>query len=228
MLAGKIVGEPMRRQLLAAAAAAALVAPCRAAPLVSCPVGNGQTTNYDILRGGAVIGHQTTHYTVSGQDMTVTVDVNAALHALGVRVYHYEHHEEEQWRAGQMVHLASTTDDNGTPRHVDATRDPQTGAWRGITGTQPGPGPMLSTSLWNNQTVSQTRLLDRETGEVVPVHVGAAEPQEIQLGQRHVTASKYDLAGPMKGTVWYDPNGCWVQALFHTRVDGSLIEVRAK
>ena len=201
---------------------------CRAAPLPACPISNGQTVTYDILRGDSAIGHQTTRYAVAGGDITVTIDVTASLRALGVRVYHYEHHGVEQWHGGQMVHLTTTTDDNGTPRHVDAVRDPQSGAWRGITGPQPGPAPLLSTSFWNSQTVTQTRLLDRETGEIVPVQVGAAGSQALQIGQRQVTASKYDLAGPVKGTVWYDAAGCWVQALFHTRVDGSLIEVRAK
>ncbi len=200
---------------------------CRAAPLPACPVVNGQTVGYDILRGGNVIGHQTTRYAVTGPDLTVTIDVTAGLHALGIRVYRYQHHGEEHWHDGQMVRLVTTTDDDGTPRHVDATRDPQTGAWHGVAGPQPGPGPLLSTSFWNSQTVTQTRLLDRETGEIIPVQVGPAVGETIQLGSRPVSANRYDLAGPVKGSVWYDANGCWVQALFHTRVDGSLIEVRA-
>ena len=211
-----------------AIAALAVIGPaCSAAPLPACPIVNGQTVSYDIMRGGNVIGHQTTRYATSGPDLTVTMDVNASLHALGIRVYRYEHHGEERWHDGQMVRMATTTDDDGTPRHVDAARDPQTGAWHGVTGAQPGSGPLLSTSFWNSQTVLQTRLLDRETGEILPVQVSPAVGETIQLGSRSVAASRYDLAGPVKGSVWYDGNGCWVRALFHTRVDGSLIEVRA-
>ena len=50
----------------------------------------------------------------------------------------------------------------------------------------------------------------------------------LKLGARQVQAHKFDMVGVVSGTVWYDASGCWLQALFHTRVDGSLIEVRAR
>ena len=197
-----------------------------AAALPVCPVSNGQTVSYDIVRGGDVIGHQTVRYATAGTDLTVTIDVAAALHMMGIRVYRYQHHGEETWHDGQMVRLVTTTDDDGTPRHVDASRDPQTGTWRGVIG-QPGPAPLLSTSFWNIQTVLQTRLLDRETGRIIAVHADAPATQTLPLGTRTISASKYDLAGPVKGSVWYDGSGCWVQAIYHTAVDGSVIEVHA-
>ena len=196
-----------------------------AAPLPVCPVSNGQTVSYDILRGGDVIGHQTVHYALAGQDLTVTIDVAVGLHMLGIRVFRYQHHGEESWHDGQMVRLTTTTDDDGTPRHVDASRDPQTGIWRGIVGPQPGSAPLMSTSFWNIQTVLQTRLLDREKGNVVSVRADVPTAQTLQLGARSLATSKYDLTGPVKGSVWYDGSGCWVQAVYHTALDGSLIEV---
>ena len=214
-----------RAALAALSAALALPTVGSAASLPLCPVTNGQTVNYDIMRGGDLIGHQTVHYAIAGQDLTVTIDVAAAVTMLGVRVFRYQHHGEEAWHDGQMVRLVTTTDDDGTPRHVDVTRDPQTGVWHGVVGPQPGSAPLLSTSFWNIQTVLQTRLIDRETGKIVAVHVDAPVAQTLQLGTRQLTTSKYDLAGPVKGTVWYDARGCWIQALYHTAVDGSLIEV---
>lgn len=198
-----------------------------AAALPVCPIVNGQTVTYDILRNETVIGRQTLRYGLAGPDLTVTIDVVAAISAMGIRVYNYAHHGEERWHDGQLVQLTTRTDDDGTPRRVDASRDPQTGLWRGITGPSPGPGPLLSSSLWNSQTVTQTRLIDRETGEVVFFRPGGAQGQTIALGARQVRATKYDLEGSVvKGDVWYDASGCWVQAVFHTKVDGSLIEVR--
>ena len=80
--------------------------PCAAGGcLPQCPVQSGQTVSYDILRGGNVIGAQTVHYAVTGPDMTVEIAVAAAIRALGVRVYNYEHHGTERWHDGQMVSL---------------------------------------------------------------------------------------------------------------------------
>ena len=59
-----------RRLILATSAAlsagAAFPPAPSAAPLPVCPVSNGQTASYDILRGGDVIGHQTVRYGVTG------------------------------------------------------------------------------------------------------------------------------------------------------------------
>ena len=60
------------------------------------------------------------------------------------------------------------------------------------------------------------------------MHASAAGDEVLQLGSRSVPAHKFEIAGLVSGTVWYDANGCWVRALFHTRVDGSLVEVRAR
>ena len=218
----KIVQRP-----LAFGALMLVVSGAEAAPLPTCPVQSGETVSYDIVRGGNVIGRQTVQYTVSGSDLTVDITVAASLHALGIRVYNYEHHGTEHWHDGQMVSLVARTNDNGTPRQVNAIRDPTTG-WQGTHGLAPGMAPLLATSLWNSETVAQTRLLDRETGEIVAVHGTPAGDEVLKLGTREVTAHRFNLAGVVSGSVWYDAAGCWVQALFHTRVDGSQIEVRAR
>ena len=209
------------------AAVGMLLAAPACAALPACPVQNGQTVSYDIVRGTTVIGSQTVHYTIAGPDMTVEIAVNAAIRMMGVRVYNYEHHGTERWHDGQMVGLVTRTDDDGTPRQVNASRD-AAGVWHGVTGPAPGPAPLLSTSLWDNQTVLATRLLDRETGAIVPVRVTPAGDEVLRLGARSVPAHRFDLAGIVSGSAWYDANGCWVRALFHTRVDGSVVEVRAK
>ncbi len=170
---------PPRLTLAAALAAAPLAATAQALP--QCPVRNGQVVEYDIVRGGSVIGKQSVRYAVTGPDMTVTIDMQAALRAVGIRVYHYQHHGEERWRERPDGRARLTrTDDDGTPRTVHAARDPA-GVWRGVTGLPPGPAPLLSTSLWNSQTVTQTRLLDRETG------AGRAGPCASPAGDETLT-----------------------------------------
>ncbi len=215
------------RQFLAFSSFLLAMPVAQAAPLPLCPVQPGQVSSYDIVRGGNVIGRQTVTYTPAGSDLTVDIEVSAALHALGIRVYNYQHHGTEHWHDGQMISLVTHTNDDGTPRQVNASRDPATG-WHGTHGLAPGLAPLLATSLWNSETVNQTRLLDRETGEVVSVRVTPAGDEMLKLGARQVQAHKFDMVGVVSGTVWYDASGCWLQALFHTRVDGSLIEVRAR
>ena len=203
--------------------------PARAAgSLPVCRVVNGQVAVYDIVRGGRVIGQHILHFTLSGTDLTVEVDVAVTLRALGVTVYRYQHHAQERWRAGVMVSMVSRTDDDGTVQQVNASLNLADGTWRGTGGAPPGAGPLMATSLWNSTTLSQTRLLDHETGQIVPVHASPLRPDTVTLGERQVPAFRSDLVGGTAGSVWYDENGCWVRAMFNSPVDGSLLEVRAK
>jgi hypothetical protein len=50
----------------------------------------------------------------------------------------------------------------------------------------------------------------------------------LHLGGRDIPAERFDMSGQVKGSVWYDRAGCWLRALFNTRVDGSQIEVVLK
>ena len=217
------------RTIPAFLAAITLVATAsQAAILPLCPVTDGMTASYDIVRGGNTIGRHTVRFARQGQDLTVTIAVEAALSALGVRVYHYEHTGHEVWRDGRMVAMQTRTRDDGDKQQVDASFDPARNLWLGTAATTPVSGPLMASSLWNSETVRQTRFLDDETGKVNPVQVTPAGREALTLAGHQVNASKFDLVGTMSGSVWYDDSGCWVRALFHSPVDGSLVDVRSR
>ncbi len=215
-----LVAVPLLGSLLAGTAGAA--------PLPLCPVTDGMVASYDIVRGGSVIGRHTVQFARQGQDLTVTIAVNASLSALGIRVYRYEHTGREVWRDGKMVAMQTRTQDDGDKQQVDAVFDPARGTWSGTAATTPVSGGLMASSFWNSLTVRQTRFLDDESGKIVPVQVTPAGREALTLNGSQVSASKFDLVGTMSGSVWYDDNGCWVRALFHSPVDGSLVDVRSR
>ena len=221
--------RPWHACALALAGAAAAPGAARAAEtLPVCPVKHGQTVTYDVIRGGSVIGSQKLHFTGTGDELAVDVEIGASIEMLSISVYKYHHRGREEWRHGELVSLEAETDDDGTPRHVSVHRDPKTGTWLGIAGPPPPAGPLVPASLWNAKMVSQTHLLDRETGEVVKLTVSHAADEMLHLGGRDIPAERFDMSGQVKGSVWYDRAGCWLRALFNTRVDGSQIEVVLK
>lgn len=208
--------------------AVAGTAPAYAATLPMCPVTDGMTASYDIVRGGSVIGRHTVQFAKRGADLVVTIGVTAALYALGVRVYHYEHHGTELWRDGRMLQMDTRTVDDGDQHTVNARMDPASGIWTGLPAKVPVTGPLLASSLWNSETVRQTRFLDNETGAVNPLRVTPAGEEALTLAGKQVRASRFEMAGNTAGSVWYDGSGCWVRALFKSPLDGSMIDVRAR
>ena len=214
--------------LAATLAVAGLPFAAASAALPACPVVDGATASYDIVRGGSVIGRHTIQFAKRGADLIVSITVEANLSALGVRVYHYEHTGRETWRDGHMVAMDTLTKDNGDIKQVHASYDPARNSWSGITGPGPVTGPLMASSFWNSETVRQTRFLDDETGAVNPVQVTPAGQEPLTVKGQPVTASKFAMVGTMSGAVWYDGSGCWVRALFKSPVDGSMVEVRAR
>ncbi len=198
------------------------------AALPACPVTDGSTASYDIVRGGDVIGRHTVQFARRGAELVVSIAVEANLSALGIRVYHYEHTGREVWRDGRMVSMQTHTKDGGDTKQVHASLDPASNVWSGVTGPAPVSGPLMASSFWNSDTVRQTRFLDDETGAVNPVQVTPAGQAVLTVRGQTVTASRYDMVGTMSGTVWYDAAGCWVRALFKSPLDGSMVEVRAR
>ena len=213
------------------ASLALLLAPvhqARAQALPLCPVTDGMSKGYDIVRGGSVIGRHTLTFAQRGADLTVTIAVEASLSALGIRVYHYEHQGRELWREGRMVSMTTRTVDDGVVKAVSAAFDPARGAWTGTAGAAAVTGPLMASSFWNSGTVRQARFLDDETGMVNAVQVTPAGQETLTLAGRPVPASRFDLVGTTSGSVWYDGQGCWVRALFKSPVDGSMIDVRSR
>jgi hypothetical protein len=200
--------------------------PARAAeapPL--CPVKHGQVQTYDVVRSGSVIGTQTVRFTGSGEDLDVEVEIGASVELLSISVYKYHHHAHERWVHGEFAGLDSETDDDGTPRRVAVHRDPHSGELRGVVGHPAVAGPVMPASLWNSRIVTQTRVIDRETGELVPMTARQVGEDTLQIAGREVRAERFDIDGPVKGTAWYDRAGCWLRAKFNTRVDGSEVEI---
>ncbi len=214
--------------LLAGLAAALPLGREAQAALPACPVADGTTANYDIVRGGNVIGHHAVQFTRRGADLVVAITVEANLFALGIRVYHYEHTGREVWRDGRMVSMETHTKDDGDTKQVNATLDVARNVWSGTAGPTPITGPLMASSFWNSETVRQTRFLDDETGAVKPVQVTPAGQETLTVRGQPVTASKFAMVGTMSGTVWYDGSGCWVRALFKSPLDGSMVDVRAR
>jgi hypothetical protein len=158
--------------------------------LTACLGAHASTATWDfrVLLDGRDIGRHTFTRDASGDGARVVSEASFDVRVLFLSVYRYEHHAEELWRGGCLVSLQARTDDNGERKDVNA---------------RPG-GCISSFAYWDPVVVRAERLLNAQTGEVVPVRTTALGMESIQVRGRPISASRYRLRGPALAIdLWY-------------------------
>lgn len=115
---------------------------------------------------------------------------------LRVPVYRYDHRASERWRGDCLEALRSRTDDNGERAEVD---------WRERDG-----GCTMSFAYWNPRILQAARLLNAQTGSLVPVRAEPGGEAPIEVRGRKLLAQRHRLTGPdLRVDLWY-AEGEWV------------------
>ena len=130
---------------------------------------------------------------------------------LFVKLYEYQHENEEVWDGDCLDRIDSNTDANGKPFAVQGRR--QDGAFivRGIKGESTLPACVMSFAYWNPEFLKQRRLLNTQNGEFLEVTVSAPVYHEVEIRGKALPAWRYDLAaGPLKLQLWYSEENQWL------------------
>lgn len=134
---------------------------------------------FDVTRKGADIGDHVFTFSGGGTDFDVKVatDIAVRVPLIRTKVYSYEQQSSEKWRGGQLVHLASKTDNDGKADQVDEPVD-----------------RLLPGSLWSADSVHATRLVNTITGKTMRIQVTDLGTEKIEAGaaasRRITTASR--------------------------------------
>ncbi len=157
-----------------------------------------------IFRAGRQVG--TAAYQFMRQDGVLTVDLAVELRVkLGfITLFHYKHHNQEQWRGDRLVWFSARTDRNGEPGFANAR-------WNGKglmvqgSGTRPylAPPNALGTSYWNFRTVNAP-LIDSQNGRMLQVRIADIGPSHAPRADGPaVPATLYDMSGDIRLNLWY-------------------------
>jgi len=209
--------------LLAAALAVLGIAP-------TVPVSAGteavpQTLDFDIARGGDIVGHHRIEFRGEGDRLVVHSDLKIEVEALSFTLYRYQQTRDEVWRDGRLIALAATADDDGTPHDIKGTAAPN-GALKMSSGPDQWtlPPESVPASYWNESMVTQKGpLVDSLTGRITPQRVVKLGQETVRAGGRDILATHYRLEGKRARDVWYDAGGRWVKMRAVGR-DGSIAE----
>lgn len=167
----------------------------------------GDRLAFDVTRKDADIGDHVFTFSGGGDDFEVSVatDIAVRVPLIRAKVYSYEQQSREDWRGGQLVHLASRTDDDGKKSQIDQSVD-----------------HLLPGSLWSADSIRAGRLVNTIDGTVMSIHVADLGSEKIAADGSTIAARHYRITGDLSRDVWYDAKG-YLARLTLVADDGSTV-----
>ena len=148
---------------------------------------------FDIFRDGNKIGADVIDIDTEGDTTTVKFSTQISVTAAFIELYHFDHSAVEIWTDGQFVSYKAQTNDNGTKYKMSAMA---VGGKLELTvnGEQTELSQLaVPTTLWNNDFVTSTQIIDADKGMVLSVHVQDIGDEPIEMnGAASPSASLQD------------------------------------
>lgn len=192
--------------------------------VAALPAGASETElEFTVLRDGDPIGTHSIEIDREAGRTDVDIRTDVAVKLAFVTVYNFNHEGHETWREGRLVAYESKTDDDGTDKSLRARATGGRLVVDGSAAKYEAEPAIVPASLWNPQTVSQSRLLNTLDGSEMAVKVTDAGEETVQVRGEPVKARHYAIEGELNREVWYDAGGTLVKVRFSAD-DGSDIQ----
>ena len=173
---------------------------------------------FDVVRCGKSIGKHEITFREVGDETHVDIDIELTVKIGFVTVFRYRHQNTEVWRGGNLISVATDTNDNGDAYEVRARRDGDGLLVKTLDEEHVLPGTAIPTSYWNPAILKNPQWLDTQRGIMLNIEVEPAGLELVSLADgRTVEAQRYEVSGDLTITVWYTPKGEWVKLAFPAR-----------
>lgn len=147
-----------------------------------------QSWSFRVLLDDREIGRHTFTREESDGLARVVSEARFDVRFLFVTAYRYEHRAEERWRGECLESLEARTDDNGVRKDVRVRPAACT----------------RSFSYWDPAILRAERLLNAQTGEVMPVRFVPLGAESIAVRGQATAASRHRLTAPgISIDLWY-------------------------
>ena len=175
----------------------------------NAPAADGEW-NFRVLLDGKEVGWH--RYVVRGDGASTEVESRAQFDVrfLMLNAYSYRHTARERWRGACLDQLESRTETNGRVEKVAAVASDDAVVVAGPSGDARLPGCVMSFAYWDPRILRATRLLNSQTGELLPVTVAEKGTERVNVAGRTVAATRHRLSAPeLQIDLWY-ADGRWV------------------
>jgi hypothetical protein len=200
------------RLMRAAVAIVALMVAAASAASTRDPAApaTGREWNFRVLLDGEEVGWHRYVVRADGESTEVESRAQFDVRFLFLNAFRYRHEARERWRGTCLDGLESRTETNGSVEEVAAESEGETLVVARPSGDARLPGCVMSFAYWDPRVLGATRLLNSQTGELVPVRVDSRGTERVTVAGRSVPATRHRLSAPeLQIDLWY-ADGRWV------------------
>jgi len=147
---------------------------------------------------------------------------------LFINAYKYLHNSHESWQGECLNSIEANTNDNGEKSVVTGKLESQGFVVNTPKAKQTLPACIMTFAYWNPKMLSQSQLLNPQTGEYLEVKITQVGKEQIEVRGKTVDAEHYKvIAKKMNIDLWYSPDKDWL-ALRSTTPEGRIINYKLK
>lgn len=147
----------------------------------------------------------------TGEFRSLRSVANFEYRLLFVKLFHYEHENQETWSGDCLQSIQSKTDANGRDYFVEGSRDAKGFRVEGSEGSLALPECVMSFAYWNPNFLQQPRLLNTQDGSFLDVKVTSPVPDQTVVRGEPIPSFRYTLeAGDLNLNLWYSANEEWL------------------
>lgn len=167
--------------------------------------------NFRVYLDDTPIGYHRFELNGDKQQRELVTEAEFQVKFLFITAYRYQHQNREIWQGDCLQKLESRTDANGKLLTVVGERGPE--SFHVVaSGTRASVQDCVkSFAYWDPRFLEETRLLNSQTGELVPVVIESLPGLSYQVRGQEVPAQGYRMRGKnLDMEVWYSRDHQWL------------------
>jgi hypothetical protein len=166
--------------------------------------------SFRVLLDGREIGRHQFTLRSTGEERELRSEASFDVRVLYVSVYRYLHEAVERWNGNCLQSLVSRTQADGESQSVSAVARDNRLEVKRREGREEHQGCVMSFAYWNPQILKERRLLNSQTGELLPVTITAQGDETIEVRGRKLAAQRHRISAPsLQIDLWY-ADGRWI------------------
>mgnify|MGYP001555353211 FL=1 len=166
---------------------------------------------FDVLLNDKSIGTHTFEVIRKNEITNVTTNATFDFKILFLSVYSYQHSNTETWRNNCLHRLDASTNDNGKQYSVTASHAEDSILVTSNSEKSELSGCIRSYAYWNPALLDNQKLLNPQTGEILPAKLNELGTENVSVGDRDIEASRYRLETDKDSIdLWYDKDDNWI------------------
>jgi hypothetical protein len=166
--------------------------------------------NFRVLLEGREIGQHRFSLRETGGTRELRSEASFDVRWLFINAYRYRHEALERWQGDCLRSLAAQTLTNGREQVVKARAEGDGLIVEHTKGRDAHEGCVMSFAYWNPKMLQARRLLNSQTGELIPVQITPRGEETLAANGKTLATQRYRVTAPkLQIDLWY-ADGHWV------------------